>query len=238
MDMADARAVSRPTHAIPPRLIASWPHAIRLVTILAMIGAAGIGVHLLILRSGSGPRAPLPLTLYLSAIASEWLLFRGVGAGLVRAGTPRAEVFGDGVWKSAGLAADHAIALALAGCWLLMIAMTGGVDLARPGGITGRGWVVASLWVALSVSAGICEEFAFRGYLQRQFEAGWRSPALAIVLQGLLFGWLHAYEGVAAAAAIALYGVALGIVARARGNLRAVIIAHVVTDLALGALLR
>src|SRR5919198_69241 len=39
------------------------------------------------------------------------------------------------------------------------------------------------IWVAVSLTVAWCEEFVFRGYLQRQFEALFRSATLAVALQ-------------------------------------------------------
>src|SRR5208283_1298641 len=62
---------------------------------------------------------------------------------------------------------------------------------AVPSGVAG-----ILVWVGLSVSAGICEEIVFRGYLQRQLAALSGKPRLAIVAQAILFGIAHGYEGV------------------------------------------
>ncbi len=51
------------------------------------------------------------------------------------------------------------------------------------------------MWVILAVAAGICEEFMFRGYLQKQFLAITGSDAAAVVLQAF-FGVAHSYQGV------------------------------------------
>jgi uncharacterized protein len=52
-----------------------------------------------------------------------------------------------------------------------------------------------SLWILLSISAGICEEIVFRGYLQQQFQAATRSIVAAVILQGAVFGMAHTYQG-------------------------------------------
>ena len=53
-----------------------------------------------------------------------------------------------------------------------------------------------TVWVLLSISAGFCEEFVFRGYLQKQFFALTGSDAAAIAGQALIFGVAHGYQGV------------------------------------------
>lgn len=50
------------------------------------------------------------------------------------------------------------------------------------------------------VSAGFGEEILFRGYLMRQFTKFFGSSTLSIVLNililGVVFGWLHSYQGI------------------------------------------
>lgn len=43
------------------------------------------------------------------------------------------------------------------------------------------------IWIATSITAGICEEMAFRGYLQRQCHALTGSITLAVLAQGVVF---------------------------------------------------
>jgi membrane protease YdiL (CAAX protease family) len=78
----------------------------------------------------------------------------------------------------------------------------------------------------LSLSAGICEEIVFRGYLQRQLAAISGSISLAILGQAIAFGVAHGYEGVGAVIRIMVYGLAIGILAQWRGNIRAGVLAH------------
>lgn len=43
----------------------------------------------------------------------------------------------------------------------------------------------------MTITAGFCEEFIYRGYLQRQFQALSQSATLGIVLQAVLFAIPH-----------------------------------------------
>jgi CAAX protease family protein len=85
-------------------------------------------------------------------------------------------------------------------------------------------------YIGLSVTAGFCEEFLFRGYLQRQFLAWTRLPAAAVVLQALVFGFGHLYQGWRNAVAIAVYGAMFGILAVIRKSLRPGMIQHAMQD--------
>ncbi len=99
----------------------------------------------------------------------------------------------------------------------------------RPTGILG-----VTAWIALSISAGICEEIVFRGYLQRQLALMTGNVGLAILLQAILFGIGHAYEGLSSVVAIVLHGLFLGMLAQWRGNIRAGIIEHAGWDILAG----
>jgi len=94
------------------------------------------------------------------------------------------------------------------------------------------------VWIAVSLSAGLCEEIVFRGYLLRQLESITGRAGGAIALQAALFGIAHGYQGLAASAQIALIGAALGLLAHACRSLRPAIACHVIADLATGLLPR
>lgn len=81
-------------------------------------------------------------------------------------------------------------------------------------------------WVLLSVTAGICEELIFRGYLQQQFSGLARNTGMGIAIAAVIFGAAHLYEGVSGALLIALFGVLFGLLAHYRRSLRAGMFAH------------
>jgi len=93
-----------------------------------------------------------------------------------------------------------------------------------------KGIMEITLWIALSISAGFCEELVFRGYLQRQFAALTRSNVTGLLLQATLFGVSHGYQGVAATVKIALFGIVYGFLALWRRSLRPGMIAHAWSD--------
>jgi membrane protease YdiL (CAAX protease family) len=92
----------------------------------------------------------------------------------------------------------------------------------------------AFLWIAVSVSAGIAEELAFRGYLQRQLMAFIGSRAAAALLQSLVFGLAHGYQGWKPILLTALFGLCATLLTLWRGNLYAAMVAHAATDIAGG----
>jgi len=84
----------------------------------------------------------------------------------------------------------------------------------------------AALWIALSVSAGICEEFVFRGYFQRQFARASGKVWVGVLVSAVLFGAAHGYEGIAGMLMITVYGALFSLLALRRKSLRAGMIAH------------
>ncbi|HEX3572304.1 MAG TPA: type II CAAX endopeptidase family protein [Acidobacteriaceae bacterium] len=100
-----------------------------------------------------------------------------------------------------------------------------------------RTYMELAIWMLVSASAGICEEFLFRGYLLRQVLHSSGSSVVAVAATATLFGCMHVYEGTAAAIQIGALGALLGAVAVNRGRLRQVIIAHFLQDAVAGLML-
>jgi uncharacterized protein len=86
------------------------------------------------------------------------------------------------------------------------------------------------VWVVLSTTAGFCEEFIFRRYLQKQFYAIIGSDAAAVAIQAVCFGIAHSYQGVKAMVTITVYGALFGIRAAYRKSRRPGMIQHAMQD--------
>jgi uncharacterized protein len=93
-----------------------------------------------------------------------------------------------------------------------------------------RTGVEVMLYVMLSLTAGFCEEVIFRGYLNRQLAALTRSAAGGILLQGVLFGASHGYQGWKFMLLITIYGSMFGLLVYWRRSLRPGMIAHALQD--------
>jgi CAAX protease family protein len=89
-------------------------------------------------------------------------------------------------------------------------------------------------WSLCAVTAGFCEELIFRGYLQRQFLSLVGAAWAAILLQALLFGFVHLYQGWNHVIAIVVYGSLFGILAHLRKSLRPGMMQHFGEDLIFG----
>jgi uncharacterized protein len=178
---------------------------------------------------------PNRVRFYVVTLFFEWLLFVLVVAGVWHRGVPIRVILG-ARWRSVrevlrdiGLAAAFWIVSAgilfVLG-WLLRVAALGRkMDFILP-----RGGAEITLWIALSVTAGICEETIFRGYLQRQFIALTKNAPAGILFSAAAFGAAHAYQGFRMVILIGLYGAMFGILAHWRGSIRPGIIAHAWQD--------
>lgn len=87
-----------------------------------------------------------------------------------------------------------------------------------------------AVFLLLALTAGICEEMIFRGYLQHQLTAWTRNAAAGIALQGILFGVAHAYQGSRMMIVISVYGCMFGSLAYWRKSLRPGMTAHFLQD--------
>jgi len=87
------------------------------------------------------------------------------------------------------------------------------------------------LWLAVAVSAGICEEIVFRGWLLHLLHdpIGLTGTAL-IAIAAIGFGLAHAYQGVAGIVMAALGGVLFGVLFAVTGSLLVPMLLHVAVD--------
>jgi uncharacterized protein len=238
--VADDAIETSPEPPIQPfEKVAGPVHTIFLLVVLAIVAVIGyFNVH----RQGSG-RPPNRLFFYLTTIVWEWLLVGYIYWGLRRRGKSFKNIMGKS-WKSAGgFFLDFGIAF---GFWIAAIFVlsivshlvhaTGMAEAAR--GLAPQGLLESSAWIALSITAGICEETIFRGYLQRQFVAWTRSAPLGVVLSAALFGAGHVYQGGKATVVIGVYGLMFGILAEVRQNLRPGMMTHAWHDAITGLVIR
>jgi len=173
------------------------------------------------------------VALQIQAIIFEWATLTWVWFGVRRKGIRVRELIAGGWPDVKSFLAD---ALLGAGLWLLWIGITRlansllGYSADRipyPSTL-----LEGNLAVAVAISAGVCEEIVFRGYLQKQFRALTGSAAIAVLLQAVAFGVPHVYQGTRIAATASLYGILFGVLAHWRRSLRPGILAHAWSDIA------
>jgi membrane protease YdiL (CAAX protease family) len=90
------------------------------------------------------------------------------------------------------------------------------------------------VFVFVSFTAGICEELVFRGFLIAALTPVVNSAITAMLLSSILFGLLHAYQGVIGGARAAVLGIVLAVPFVATGSLLPSVIAHTLIDILAG----
>jgi uncharacterized protein len=90
------------------------------------------------------------------------------------------------------------------------------------------------VWVLVSISAGVCEEFLYRGWLLSLFGAALGSVWLGLLISSILFGFAHAYQGRKAILGTGVGGVIFGIVFIVSGSLIPGQLLHTAMDLNTG----
>jgi membrane protease YdiL (CAAX protease family) len=229
-----------------PQQIASWGRLWGFILIAAGVVALGFLAQHAPTESGGGA-APgqfashsKAIPVYLSLIGMDWALLYYCWVAVRHSGG-NLETLSGGRWTSwKSVAADVAIALPF---WALWEAAAYGVhwlldprQLGAGGAKTFASLLPQSpleilIWIGVSITAGVCEELAFRGFLQRQLHALTGNIGLAVFAQGLVFGLFHAYQGWRNVAVISVLGVMFGMLAAWRKNLRANIIVHSWADI-------
>ena len=238
-----------PDHIVPekiaPEKVASWGW---------LVGFLAIGAGV-VLMGFMAQHAPAPsgasatpdqlashskaIPIYLSLLAMDWALLYYCWAGVHRYGGNLVALSG-ARWKSwRDLGVDLAISLpfwviwegvAYGTHWLIDSRVISSAAAKTVDSLLPKSLAEVVVWIAVSMTAGICEELAFRGFLQRQFHALFGNLTLAVVAQGVVFGLFHAYQGWKNVAVISVLGVLYGAMAAWRGNLRVNIVAHAWTD--------
>lgn len=86
---------------------------------------------------------------------------------------------------------------------------------------------------AVSITAGICEELFYRGFVM-WYVAAFAGPILAILLSSLLFGFDHLYLGRSYVLRTGIGGIAFALVVLISGSLWPAMIIHATADLVSG----
>lgn len=87
----------------------------------------------------------------------------------------------------------------------------------------------------VAITAGICEEILYRGFLF-SFLRAWTGILAAIVLSSMVFGWAHIYQGYRLVPRTALIGLFLAVVVVLTKSLWPAILIHAAIDFSSGEL--
>jgi membrane protease YdiL (CAAX protease family) len=227
---ADANFTSRPSSR--PLIAPAW-HTIVFIAIFVGLSVVGGFFQHAVKQQ---PQATVPssnaVPRYISVLVFEWLLVLYVRMGVHKRGVRLRDIVG-GQWATPKeVMKDIAMG---AGLWAVWIGLQNphilgsGTNAAQ--GLLPQGILQSLAWIPLALSAGFCEELAFRGYLQKQFQAITGSAGWAVLIQAIVFGVGHLYEGVGPVERIMLFGVLFGLLAVWRKSLRPGMIAHAWSDI-------
>jgi membrane protease YdiL (CAAX protease family) len=227
---ADASSAS---HLSSRPLIAPAWHTIVFISIFVGLSVAGgFFRH----AAKQQPQAAVPsgnaVSGYISIVVFEWLLVLYVRMGVHKRGVRLRDLVG-GRWATPkDVMKDIALGAGLWAVWIgLMNPHILGEGTNAAQGLLPQGILESLAWIPLALSAGFCEELAFRGYFQRQFQAITGSAGWAVLIQAIVFGVGHLYEGVGPVGRITLFGVLFGLLALWRKSLRPGMIAHAWSDI-------
>ena len=215
----------------PHQLIAGPWHTLLVVAVEFLI-AYRVVIRAANARAGLGlPRSHI----YLRTMLFEILILALVIVGLKLRGTPLATIFGQRWHSVSQVFRDLGLGLLLLFISTLVVSTLGGHGGAASSDkaiqyLIPQTSLELSIWMVLSLIAGICEEALFRGYFQRQFAALTHSVYAGIVLSGAAFGAAHAYQGLQRAVVIGVSGVVFGLFAKWCGTVRPGMVAHTIQD--------
>lgn len=192
--------------------------------------------------AGPDEQARLRPALWRRAIVSQWLLVAAV-LGLTAWRRLSFDALGLGWHPSWGLAGVLLGTVLMIGAVMrqrgqiesqpeLFARVRGRLELAGPLLPHAR-----SEWpgfVPLAITAGVCEEILFRGYLTWVLAHLIPSFGLVVLAQGALFGLAHAYQGPRGVLFTGFVGLFLGAVTWVSGSLWAAILLHALIDLNAG----
>ncbi len=223
--------------------IASNGHFILMLLIQAAVVALGFWLQ----SRSQGTGSILPgrsnvFLFYLPTLSLEWGLVATVRGAVNDKGFSLSEITG-GRWRNwKDVVLDVAICVPFVLIWeltaRLMHRLLGRDQATSVAGLLPQSALEVMLWIVVSISAGICEEIVFRGYFQKQFAAYTQSLIAGVLLQAVVFGLGHSYQGLKQVMIIAVLGVLYGALAAWRRSLRANMIAHAWTDIWNGWLFR
>jgi len=210
-------------------LIASPWHTL-IVLVIAALNAFRAAIYANHVRAGLGTSRS---HLYLRTIAFECAFLALVTLGVWLRGSSLQTIFGQR-WRSVGqVFRDLGSGLALWFVAIVAVSILGGHNGPPDASIAfllPQTPAEMTVWMIVSILAGISEEAIYRGYLQKQFAALTGSLPAGILISAAAFGAVHVYQGWSRATVIAISAILFGVVAHWRRTVRPGMFAHGLQD--------
>ena len=220
--------------------IASTKHTVIMIIILLSFSISGLISNTSMDNTIS---STFKITLYLATAIGEWALLYYVWIGIKKAkkisltqlisGKDNLEFRFNDILKGVTFWIIASIILCLVK-YLLGLPIISNTNY----NLLPQNYVEYILFFVLSLSAGFCEEIVYRGYFQKQFSSIFNNKWMAILLQGILFGFSHGYQGIKYMVLISVFGVLFGLLAVYVKNLKPGMIAHSWEDIFSGIILK
>jgi uncharacterized protein len=181
------------------------------------------------------------LTLYAATIAFQWLMLGVVAWRALARGLTPAELGFIGQLSVKIIVAGLLGAGIIAGLQWLNLRRMGKMEGAAPdlmrklsNRILPQSLVELLPYLALAVTAGVCEEFLYRGFAMAALARAGLPIWVVVLVTSALFGLAHAYQGRAGILGTGVLGVLLAIARIVYSSLAPVMIWHTAVDVVAG----
>jgi uncharacterized protein len=181
------------------------------------------------------------LTLYAATIAFQWLMLSVVAWRALARGLTPAELGLGGQLSVKIIVAGLLGAGIIAGLQWLNLRRMGKMEGAAPDlmrklskRILPQSLVELLPYLALAVTAGVCEEFLYRGFAMAALTRAGLPISVVVLLTSALFGLAHAYQGRAGVLGTGVLGVLLASARIVYSSLAPVMIWHTAVDVVAG----
>ncbi len=226
----------------PPQIQASAMDLTLMFVIAIVLPALDLWLYPKFVKTVSDPQPRSARSrFYLTGISIQWIAVACVAGNWVACGRP---------WSSLGLGVPSTlrigVGITITAGYLWLMLRQRRVILSRPNGhelirrMVGNGAALiprttleGRLFVGLAFTAGICEEFLYRGMLSFWFSE-WGGPIAGLVVSSIAFGFAHLYLASKDLVRTSITGAILWLFAFASGSIVPVIIIHAAMDLIAG----
>jgi membrane protease YdiL (CAAX protease family) len=212
------------------------------VLIVFMLGMAALSAWRGALSPVGNVTSHARLANYAIVLVWEWAAVAFIAWGVRRRGHQLKSLIG-GAWpRPSAFFRDLGIAIVFLLCSVVILGAIQFALKSRPNqtvrNLLPQTAEEIAAWILLAATAGFCEEAIFRGYLQQQLGRMARNSDAGLVLQAVIFGACHSYQGWKQTISITVYGMLFGWLAQRLRSLRPGMVAHFLQDSVGGLALR